>query len=54
MRELLSIIADIATIVTACCAVGFLIKINVNVSDVGNKKANQSAKGDGNSQNIRQ
>jgi hypothetical protein len=52
MRELLSILADIATILTAISAAGILYKININISS--EKTANQSAKGSGNTQNIRQ
>lgn len=52
MREFLSIAADIATIIAAISAVGIFYKININISS--EKNASQSAKGNGNSQNIRQ
>jgi hypothetical protein len=54
MKEILSIIADVATIVTALCATGILVKINVNIKDSENKKANQIAKGKSNNQKISQ
>jgi len=52
MRELLSILADIATIVTAVCATGILVKVNISIKNSADKKASQVAKGNDNSQNI--
>ncbi|SFH61916.1 hypothetical protein SAMN05216299_1394 [Nitrosospira sp. Nsp14] len=54
MRELLSILADIATIVTAICATGILVKVNVSLKSTTDKRAKQIAKGTANTQNIAQ
>jgi hypothetical protein len=54
MRELLSILADIATIVTALCATGILVRINVHLNNNSSKNAAQRASGKNNSQNIKQ
>lgn len=54
LREFLSIAADIATIVTAFCAAGVLIKLNVNINSSTSKRADQSAKGTSNTQNVSQ
>lgn len=54
MREILSILADIATIVTAICATGILVRINIHLSNNSSKNAAQRAIGAGNSQNIKQ
>lgn len=54
MREFLSILADVATIVTAFSAAGILLKVNVSIKNSANKSANQTAKGHGNNQNIKQ
>ncbi|NMG28443.1 hypothetical protein [Aromatoleum evansii] len=54
MRELLSIVADIATIITALCATGILVRINIYLSSNSSKNAAQRASGTGNNQNIKQ
>lgn len=54
MREILSIAAEIATIITAICATGILVKISINVDNSSNKRASQNAKGESNRQSIRQ
>lgn len=54
MRELLSIAADIATVITAICATGILLRINIYLNSDSSKSATQRANGTGNSQNIRQ
>jgi hypothetical protein len=54
MREILSILADIATIVTALCATSILVRINVNLSNNESKNADQRASGTNNNQNIKQ
>lgn len=54
MREVLSIIADIATIVTAICATGILVRVNINLSNTSSKNADQRASGTNNRQNIKQ
>jgi hypothetical protein len=54
MREYLAIAADVATIITAFCAAGYLIKISVSVSANTSKRATQTAKGDSNKQRINQ
>lgn len=53
MRELLSIVADVATIVTAICAAGVLVRINIYLNSNSSKNASQRANGTGNSQNIK-
>lgn len=52
VKELLSILADIATIITAVCATSILFKINVTLNNSGNT-TNQTAKGNNNRQNAR-
>ena len=54
MRELLSILADIATIVTALCATGILMQVKIDVKNSKDKNATQNAKGTSNTQNIKQ
>jgi hypothetical protein len=54
MRELLSIAADIATVITAICAAGIFLRINIYLSSDSSKSATQRASGTGNSQNIKQ
>jgi hypothetical protein len=54
MREILSILADIATIVTALCATGILLRINIHLSNNASKNADQRASGTNNKQNIKQ
>lgn len=54
MQELLSIAADIATIVTAICATGIYLRININLHSDSRKNATQRASGTGNTQNIKQ
>lgn len=54
MRELLSIAADIATIITAICATRILLRINIYLNSDSSKNATQRASGTSNSQNIKQ
>lgn len=54
MQATLSVLADIATIITAICAAGVLVRVNVYVSKNSSKSAEQKASGTGNSQNIKQ
>lgn len=54
MRELLSIAADIATIITAVCATGIFLRINIHLNSDSSKNATQRASGTGNSQKIKQ
>ena len=54
MREILSILADVATIVTALCATGILVRINIHLSNNASKNADQRASGTNNKQNIKQ
>lgn len=54
MREYLSIAADMATIITAFCAAGYLIKISFSVNNSSSKRAAQNANGDSNRQKISQ
>lgn len=54
MREVLSILADIATIVTAICATGILVRVNIHLSNNSSKNADQRASGTSNRQNIKQ
>lgn len=54
MREILSILADLATIVTAICASGILIRVNIHLNNNSSKNATQRANGASNSQNIKQ
>lgn len=51
MIEILSILADLATIFTAVCA-GVLVKVSISLSSTN--KATQNAKGNSNKQNITQ
>jgi hypothetical protein len=54
MREIISILADIATIITAISATGILVRITIHLSNNSSKNAAQRAIGTGNSQNIKQ
>ena len=54
MREILSILADIATIVTAVCATGILVRVNIHLRNNSSKNADQRASGTNNRQNIKQ
>lgn len=53
-KEILSVLADVATIITAILATGIFLKINVVVSDNGNKTAKQTAMGSDNKQSVKQ
>jgi hypothetical protein len=54
MQEILSIFADIATIITAICATGIFMRVNIHLSNNSSKNATQHISGTGNSQNIKQ
>jgi|GEM_PF-6934157 hypothetical protein len=53
-KEILSVVADVATIITAILATGIFLKINVVITDNGNKTAKQAAIGSGNKQSVKQ
>lgn len=54
IRELLSIAADIATIITAFAATSIAIKTNIKIGNIGQKNTDQVARGNNNKQSIKQ
>lgn len=53
-KETLSILADIATIITAIISAGVLLKINFIITSNGNKNTKQTAIGSRNKQSAKQ
>lgn len=54
MQEILSILADIATIITAVFATGIFVKIKIHLNNNSSKNATQRVNGTNNHQKIKQ
>lgn len=51
MFDIIQLIANIASVVTAITSSLILYKVNINIKNIGNKKSEQKAKGNNNKQN---